>query len=243
MESTPEQTDHTPRLRAAIWLVALLVLPLSVEAQGVVVDEGRFSVTVDGRVVGSEDFVVRRAGLASRDKVFANGTVAVEIGGAAQELSSILRADPTTGMTEQYEVQVRGTGGASIRVSRTGDDRRYVATVRSDEGSEDREFQARRDTRVLERDVAHHYYFLRDVRAERTAHVLEPRSRAQMTLTASVHESTELDLGGTIVTARRVTFSTGDGDDRTVWFDRQGRVLRVEVPSRRYVAQRTDIVG
>lgn len=240
------EEHRSMRSRAAVWGAAVAILwAASAEdtsAQGVVVDQGEFSVRVDGRQVGTEEFVVRRAGLGSGDKVFANGVVSLEMGGAEQELRLILRAAPGTGSTEQYEVEVRGTGAAQVRVSLTPQ-RRYVATIRSEEGAEDREFQARPTTRVLERDVAHHYYFLRNLRPNAEAHVLEPRSRAQATMTSGPHENTEIELSGTVVPARRVTFTLADGEERTVWFDRQGRVLRVEVPARRYVAQRTDLVG
>ncbi|MEM7415764.1 MAG: hypothetical protein AAF389_09735 [Gemmatimonadota bacterium] len=243
------KTRNERRIRgtgaAVLTAVGALLYPFAPQdasAQGVVVDQGEFSVSVDGRQIGTEEFVVRRAGLGSGDKVFANGVVALEIGGAEQELRLIMRAAPGTGKTEQYEVEVRGTGAAQVRVSLTPQ-RRYVATIRSEDGAEDREFQARPTTRVLERDVAHHYYFLRNLRPDDEAHILEPRSRAQATATSGPHESTEIELSGTVVPARRVTFTLGDGEERTVWFDRQGRVLRVEVPARRYVAQRTDLVG
>jgi hypothetical protein len=51
-----------------------------------------------------------------------------------------------------------------------------------------------------------------------------------------------LQLGPNVVDARRVELSAGD-DRRIVWFDRLGRVLRVSIPARGYVAQRTDLVG
>jgi hypothetical protein len=46
-----------------------------------------------------------------------------------------------------------------------------------------------------------------------------------------------------VVPARQSVFSEDDGTERRVWFDRQGRVLRVEIPSLGWVAERTDLVG
>lgn len=212
-----------------------------IQGQGIVVDQGTFAITVEGRSAGSEEFVLRRAGLARADKIFANGELVLDVDGARQTVTLILRSDPATGATEQYEAEIRGENDTTVRVARSN--RRYVATIRSPAGSEDREFQARATTRVLERDVAHHYYFLGELAEGTTAHILEPRSRSQVTLTTGAHEETELGLEGRTVPARRVTFSAVEGDRRTVWFDRQGRVLRVEVPARSYVAQRTDLVG
>lgn len=224
-------------------LLGLLVAGGAAEltAQGVVVDQGKFELRVGGAVVGTEDFVVRRAGLGSNDAVFANGTVTLRVGGARQQLRSILRSSPAEGAAEQYQIGVTGEGALELRVERSG--RRFVATIRSEAGAEDREFQALPDTRILELDVAHHYYFLRGIRAGGDSHVLEPRSRNQFTLTAGPYEDESLSIGPNRIAARKVTFTVSEADVRTVWFDRQGRVLRVEVPSRSYVAQRTDLVG
>jgi hypothetical protein len=210
-------------------------------AQGIVVDQGQFQIWVGGAEAGTEDFVIRRAGLGSGDAVFANGTVRLAIGGGVQEMSPLLRATPPDGAADSYQITVSGEGAVQIHLARSG--RRFVATLRSRAGDEDREFQARPDTRVLEMDVAHHYYFLRDVRPGREIHVLEPRSRRQLVLSAESRANEELKLGPNVVTARRMTFKSDGDDDRVVWFDRQGRVLRVEIPSRGYVAERTDLVG
>jgi hypothetical protein len=227
---------------AFLWLgLIALVGPHAMSAQGIVVDQGRFAVTVEGVSVGSEDFVIRRAGLGSGDAVFANATVSLMVGRATQDMRMILRAIPPEGSADSYQIDVAGVDVAEIGLERA--DRRFLATVRSPAGEEDREFPARPDTRLIELDVAHHYYFLRDLLPGREVHVLEPRSRRQITLTASERTEGRITLGRNVVSARRITFSSNGGDDRTVWFDRQGRVLKVEVPSRAYEAERTDLVG
>jgi hypothetical protein len=127
-----------------------------------------------------------------------------------------------------------------LRLWRAG--RRYRATISSEIGEEDREFQARSDTRVLEQGVAHHYFFLRNLREGGAAHVLEPRSRRQLTLVAGPRVDEEIQVGPNIVAARRVEFASG-ADRRIVWYDRQGRVLRLEIPATGYLAERTDLIG
>ena len=107
---------------------------------------------------------------------------------------------------------------------------------------EEREFLARPETRILEEGVAHHYYFLSSLREGSAAPVLEPRTRRQLRLVASAWVDQVLDLGTTQVPARRVVFTAGE-EERIVWFDRQGRVLRLEIPSRSFAAVRTDLVG
>jgi hypothetical protein len=223
---------------------ALLFLALgaaSSAAQGVVVDQGRFVVLVGGREVGAEEFVIRRAGLGSGDAIFASGVVTRRVGAETQEVRPLLRATPLEGSAESYQVTVSGRDAADIRMARSG--RRYVATIRTAAGDEDREFQARPDTYVLELDVAHHYYFLRSMREGREGHVLVPRTRSQLTILAGAAVTEELRLGPNVVSARKVVFTVDGGETRLVWFDRQGRVLRVEIPASRYVAERTDLVG
>jgi len=221
--------------------VVAAALPPAVLAQGIVVDGGQFAVTLDGRPVGTEDFVIRRAGLGRDDAMFANGVVSLTIEGILHEVRPLLRATPPDGVVESYQVDVTGPDAMALRLTRAG--RRYVATISSHVGDEDREFQARGDTRVIELSVAHHYYFLRQVAEGRQVHLLEPRSRRQIVLTAGKSVAEDVRLGPNIVSARRVDFTSDQEDDRTVWFDGQGRVLRVEIPSLGYLAQRTDLVG
>jgi hypothetical protein len=228
------------RILALVALLSASTAP-AVLAQGIVVDQGQFAIRIGGRLVGTEEFVIRRAGLGRDDAVFANGVVSLTVDGSAQEIRPLLRATPPEGTAASYQVDVSGADSMGLRLARVG--RRYVATINSAIGDEDREFQARPDTRVLELGVAHHYYFLRNVREGSQVHALEPRSRRQVTLAAGARVVVDLRLGANVVSARRVEFASDQGDDRTVWFDRQGRVLRVEIPSRSYVAERKDLVG
>ena len=221
------------------WLVALGFSAST--AQGVVVDQGRFVVRVEDREVAEEEFVIRRAGLGSGDAVFASGVVKRRLGTAAQEVRPLLRVAPLEGTAESYQVSVSGLEPAEIRLARSG--RRFVATIRTSAGDEDREFQALPDTYVLELDVAHHYYFLRSVREGQQSRAIVPRARAQLTLEAGPAVTEDIHLGANVVSGRRVVFTAGDNDVRIVWFDRQGRVLRVEIPGQRYVAERLDLVG
>lgn len=229
------------KLRAlVIGLTCLAFVTSAAAAQGVVVDQGQFSVSISGQRVGTEDFTIRRAGFGRDDAIFANGVVTLTDEGGAQEVRPLLRAVPPDGVVAGYQVEVTGREEFELQLTRAG--RRYVAVLRSALGEEDREFQARPDTRILDRDVAHHYYFLKDIREGGTSHVLEPRSRSQANFSAGAWVDEDISLGRNVVTARRVEFSSA-ADLRIVWYDRLGRVLRVEIPARRYVAERLDLVG
>lgn len=224
-------------LRPAI--VALLLTPLASAAQGVVVDQGRFAVTLAGRSAGTEEFTIRRAGLGGDAAIFANGTLVLHRGAARQEIRPLLRATAPDGFASQYQVQVVGVDSLDLRLRRTPS--RFVAVIQSSVGEEQREFPAERETRILDVDVAHHYYFLRDARPGSVVPVLEPRLRTHALLEVGASADDELRLGQSTVPARRVELRSGE-ELRTVWYDRLGRVLRVEVPSRGYVAERVDLL-
>jgi len=220
-------------------LAVALAGPATVDGQGVVVDQGRFAVTLDGRAAGTEEFTIRRAGLGGDAAIFANGTVVLTRSGGSQRIEPLLRALPPDGVATQYQVEVTGVDPLDLRLRLA--QRRYVAVLQSSVGEEQREFPAAPDTRVLEVDVAHHYYFMRDLRAGSRTPALEPRTRGHVVLTAGSPTEEELRLGETVAAARRVDFTDGE-DIRTVWFDRVGRVLRVEIPGRGYSAERVDLL-
>lgn len=209
-------------------------------AQSVVVDEGTFAVTLSGNAAGTERFTIRRAGVGDAAIVIANAVIEVGVGGERTEFRPLLEATPLDDASTNYQLKVSGSEAAELSVRLAG--RRYVSRAQTEAGEEEREFLARPDTRIVEEGVAHHYYFLRSAREGARISVIEPRTRRQFTLTASAGEDTELRVGASSVRARKITFSSGD-DVRTVWFDAQGRVLRVEVPGAEYVAIRQDLVG
>lgn len=227
------------RLGLAAALAVTLAAPDAAAPQGVVVDQGRFAVTLNGQSAGTEEFTIRRAGLGGDAAIFANGTVSLTRSGGTQQIAPLLRALPPEGTATQYQVEVTGVDAMALRLRLA--QRRYVAVIQSEVGEEQREFPAQEDTRILEVDVAHHYYFLRDVREGSVVPALEPRRRSHVQLQTGASSDVELRLGETVLPARRVEL-TADGDRRVVWFDRVGRVLRVEIPTRGYVAERVDVL-
>jgi hypothetical protein len=215
-----------------------LAAPAEGLAQGVVVDQGRFAVSYQGRAAGTEDFSIRRAGLGPDDAMFANATVSLSRDGHAQEVRPLLRATPN-GVAIEYQVEVAGADALELGLRRVA--RRYVATIRSEAGEEQREFPAAMDTHILEEDVAHLYYFLGQTEPGAVTPVIEPRSRTRLDLTTGASSDEQVGVGTTTLPARRVEYSSGESS-RWVWFDALGRVLRVEVPATGYVAERTDVL-
>jgi len=94
----------------------------------------------------------------------------------------------------------------------------------------------------VEQWVAHQYHFLGDLDDGEEAWVIEPRTRRQMALTRTGTEGVTVQVGSSPIAAQRATFRAGD-EERTVWFDDQGRVLRLAIPALSYEARRENPPG
>jgi hypothetical protein len=221
-------------------LALTALVPVPGAAQSVVVDEGTFAVSLGGRPAGTEQFTIRRAGVGDEAIVIANAVIRLDRGAGPTELRPLLEVTPLDDTSVNYQLKVSGAEISEVSVRVAG--HRYIARMRTDAGEEEREFLARPGTRIVEEGVAHHYYFLRSVREGATVPVIEPRTRRQVQLVAAAGPEEDLEVGSVRVRARRVVLTAG-ADVRNVWFDAQGRVLRVEIPAQGYVAQRQDLVG
>ena len=241
---TPEARACRTVMRLGRSLIASLLLAigtaLGLSAQSVVVDQGTFSVSIGGEVIGTEDFSIRRAGLGRTAAYIASGAVTLSRDGESQELRPLLSTHAPEGAADGYQLKVTGMDASEVVLNLVGP--RFVSNFRSAAGEEEREFSASAQTRIVEQFVAHHYYFLGNVNEGAQVPVIEPRSRLVMDLVAGPWVDEELPLGPNRVNARKVVFRSGE-QERVVWFDRQGRVLRVEIPALQYVAERQDLVG
>jgi hypothetical protein len=230
-----------PRVPLALALaLSALAQPGRGAAQSVVVDEGTFAVSLGGALAGTEQFTIRRAGVGDDAIVIANAVIRLDRGAGPMELRPLLEVTPLDDVSVNYQLKVSGSETSELSVRVAG--RRYVARIRTDAGEEEREFLARPGTRIVEEGVAHQYYFLRGVREGSITPVIEPRTRRQVQLTAAASTEEEIQVGTSRVRARKLTLSAGE-DVRLVWFDAQGRVLRVEIPALGYAAERQDLVG
>ena len=217
-----------------------IIVPLGLSAQSVVVDQGTFGLSIHGERSGSEDFIIRRAGLGNQAAFISRGVVVRTLDGASEEFTTLLRVTATEGTAAGYEFKSSRPVPVEIMLNASGP--RYFSRFISGEGQEEREFRAEPGTRIVEQQVAHHLYFLGNVLKDSTVHVIEPLSRTDREFLVSTQQDEEIRLGRNRVLARRVIFTSADGD-RIVWFDRQGRVLRVEIPTIGYLAEREDLVG
>lgn len=202
-------------------------------------DEGTFQVSVEGRVVGHEEFTIRHGGSGATAEVVATGRVVLDLLSGRLELIPRLRAlglgaDPAT-----YEVSVGGD--SPLRIVGTVGAGRFSAKIASASGEQLREYVASRGAVILDDGVAHHYYFLARRLREGQVPILIPRENRQVIATVTSRGEETLEIGGERPLLYRLAVQPAGGDVRHVWVDALNRVVRVEIPARGYLAVRTSL--
>jgi hypothetical protein len=210
------------------------------KAQTVTLDEGSFRLTVSGKEVGTETFSIRQNGSGEGAVIIAVGRVTQTREGRQQELNSELQVAGRTLRPAAYEVRVQGSGAERITGRVVGS--RFSAQIVSPAGESMREYLAAEGAVLADEGVAHHYYFLAKRLDGGPARVplIIPRQNKQVTAQVSVIGNDRISVGGRQIEARKLGVAPAGGAARTVWVDNEGRVLRVEIASSDFVAQRLD---
>jgi hypothetical protein len=219
----------------AIAAGAVLVATLPVSAQTVTLDEGTFRILVGGREVGVETFSIKQNGTGAEAVVIAQGKVVLD----ANEYRADVQLAGSGLRPVAYDVELRGADARRINGAVTGS--RARARTLSSAGETMREYLVSDGALLLDDGVAHHYFFVarRFASGNTTTPIVIPREskQVQAQITSAGEES--ITAGGQTVRARKLIVTPAGGDARQVWVDASNRVLRVEVPSKNYVAVRT----
>jgi hypothetical protein len=219
----------------------LLSIPFSSHGQNVPLDEGAFRLYIHGERAGREEFSIRRVGAGDQRRIILRGTVSLELPSGRINLAPAAEAASGDLEVSAYQIKVSGTETTDIFVSLSG--RRYLARIVSSRGEELREFRAGPGSLLLDDDVAHHHYLLTpflESASPVSLTVLTPRAQSQVRLTLALVGREEVRVGQDLRQARRFRLDGGEGP-RDIWFDDQGRILRIEIPSRGYVAERESL--
>jgi hypothetical protein len=197
---------------------------------------------LDGKVVGHEEFSIRRIGPGGQQRIILRGTVELNLTEGRLNLAPTMDARGETLGVSDYQIKVSGTETTDIFVRVSGN--RYLARVVSSEGEQLREFRAGPGSVLLDEGVVHHHYLLNPFLDDESAvslTVLMPRAGRQERMTLSLVGEEEIRVGGVLVSdARRFHLEGGD-HSRDIWFDSQGRILRMEIPSQGYLAERESL--
>lgn len=230
-------TGHRFARRALLFALCGVAAPLA--AQTGASDAGTFDVRVGGRSVGTEEFTIQQSGAGSNSEIVASGRVNLLLTTGSLELSPRLRTTGFQADPVAYDVTVGGTSPRRIVGSVGGG--RVTSRIVTPTGEQLREYLASAGAIVLDDGVAHHYYFLaRRVRNGR-APIIIPRENRQVMATVEDLGEDRVQVGDTSANLFHLMVRPDGGEVRHVWVDALGRVIRVEIPDRDYVALRTEL--
>lgn len=224
-------------LMKSLTLVALAAAAVTRALPGQVatLDEGSFTITVNGERVGREDFRIRTTPGSKGPEVVATASVSY----ANRRILPQMHGD-STGAPSQYVVQVKEGPGVDESVTGIVGRGRVSASVKNARGESANEFVVSQGALVIDDDVFHQYYFITRRKTVGPVSVIVPRRNTQVTMRVTDVGADKLTIGGTTVEARHYTIADPGGADREVWADASGRLLKVAIPSRGVVALRDD---
>jgi hypothetical protein len=219
-----------------LFCLGLLVTPAA--GQTVTLDEGVFRLLVNGQEVGRETFSIRQNGSGDAAVVVAMGRVVLDTARGAQVLNAEMQVAGPALRPAAYQVSVEGANPEKIAGRVAGG--RFSARIVSSGGERMREYLASEGAVVTDEGVAHQYYFLaqRALAGSNQIPLIIPRQNQQVAATVTEAGTERTTIGGSTVEARRLVISVPGGAERHLWVDGQGRVLRLEIPARKFVAER-----
>src|SRR3954470_12675079 len=217
--------------------IALLFAAAPLAAQ--TVDQGTFTVSVEGHEVGTEEFTITQSGSGTVAVTMATGRVDLRLPSGSLQLAPRLRAQGVGADPVQYQVDVGGD--APQRVVGTIGGGRVSAKIVTAAGEQLREYVASAGAVVLDEGVAHHYYFLATRTHSGRVPIIVPRENRQVMATVSSRGEESVQVGGRSARLFHLLVQPQGGAEADVWVDDLNRVIKVEIPARRYLAVRTEL--
>ena len=226
-------------MRTALILTALATLsgaPLEIRAQGSrIADEGSFTISVNGRTVGRENFRISATARGNVTEYVARADVTF----GDRKLTPDLRAD-AQGAVLQYGVSTK-SGASTEKWSGDVDRGRLTATITSGRGTAAREYIVPAGAVLLDDEVIHHHWFLALRSRDGTMPVVVPRQgNVQGTARMSTVGQESLQIGNHDLATTHLRATLSNGQVHDVWVDSSGRLLKVALPSKGLVAVRDD---
>ena len=222
------------------YMVAGLALASPAAAQTVTLDEGSFRLSVGGREIGTEVFSIRQNGTGEAAVIIAVGRIVMDGDKGPQQLNSELQVAGGTLRPAAYEVRVQGTGSEQIKGRVVGG--RFSAQIVSPAGEMMREYLAGDGAVIVDEGVAHQYFFVarRALGKPMRMPLIIPRLNKQVVANVTHEVGEKVAIAGRSFDAHRYTIAAPGLPARYVFVDSEGRVLRVEIPDKEFVAQRVE---
>lgn len=221
---------------APILAAALAALTSTAYGQGSrIADEGSFTITVNGRTAGRENFRITAVTRGEVSEYLARGDVTYGDRKVAPELRT-----GSQGAVVDYQVTTRSgstTDSWKGAVARG----RLNATISSSRGTSAREYVVPADALVIDDEIIHHHWFLATRSHNGSMPVVLPRrTTVQATVTVSTVGDETLQVGNHDLPATHLRATFPGGEEHDIWIDKSGRLLKVAVPGRGLVAVRDD---
>lgn len=211
-------------------------------AQPVPLDVGSFTITLGGQRVGREQFSLHQ--VASND----GATIEVRSEAAIGDRRTAMRLEAdSAGTPVRYSIEERRGAEQSLRLGGQRLRGRFATLARSSSGEAAREYLLRPGAVVVEDDGVVQYALLvrkRMLAAGQgiTLPSLTPVANAQGAVRIVVEADADtVTIAGARRVARRWRIVTTSGEVRLVWAERDGQLLRLQIPSRGLEAVRDDV--
>jgi hypothetical protein len=206
-----------------------------------VIDSGTFTLYLEGARIGEERFIIRRERAGSAGFVFRAGAeLNLKLDGTTMRVSVALETVGPSCRPLRYEAEINGSAATTIAGTLSRD--RIRLDVRSPRGDEMKEFLVPGAVALLDKYVAHHYFFAgKLLAAERSieASIIVPRDRNQQAVRIVDQGVEPVTVGSAEFELRHITIVSQTGATHHVWLDGD-RVMRVEVPEQAFLAVRSD---
>src|SRR5215213_6867523 len=171
--------------------LAATAIARTLPAQVATLDEGSFTISVNGERVGREDFRIRSTPGSTGPEVVATASVSY----ANRRILPQMRSD-STGAPSRYVVQVKEGPGADESVTGIVGRGRVSASVKNARGESANEFVVSQGALVIDDDVFHQYYFLTRRKTLGPVSVIVPRRNTQVTMRVSDAGADKVTIGG-----------------------------------------------
>ena len=232
----------------ALRLSLLLVLPATLAGGGhappigdqEALDSGSFTLFVHGARIGEERFVIRedRAGAAG-PIYLARGELNLKVDGSTMRINVALEALGSGCRPRRYEAEIDAAEPTTIVANLMRD--RLRMDIKSAKGQEMKEFLVRGKTAILDRYIAHHYFFaakLLGCESGSAAGIIVPRERNYYSARIVDQGEETVRVAGQELRLRHVTITPQGGSARHVWLDGD-KVMKVHNPETGFLAERS----
>ncbi len=224
-------------------LCALAAAPRpTAPVQQQVYDSGTFTLFLNDARIGEERFVIREERAGTAGPIYRAGAeLNLKLDGRTMRVSVALETVGARCRPRRYELQVNGPEVTSItgRLVRE----RMRLDIRSPRGDEMKEFLVRGQAAILERHIAHLYFFASKVLGNAASGelvLIVPQHRLQQQATMENRGMETVRIGERELQLRHLAITSDTRTVHHIWLDGD-RVMRVEVPEEGFLAVRSDI--